>query len=194
MIDVCKSDKGLGGDPQLPVIGLPDCSGVDGAVGTIADIFGASSPDFMPIVDPGLSTDDFEQAGIPVPENYSAPGYTGLEEDIDVHLQAVRLGEIFLPICSCEQWWDQSRNIELRTDKVAGDETLPGNLGYDTARNWGPVPVECWLIAGALYVAGVALVRSTASVRQALGFSRLALAEATEAGTAPDLATAAPGA
>jgi hypothetical protein len=52
---------------------------------------------------------------------------------MDIHLQAVRIGELLLPICSCEQWFDQSRNIELRTNKTVGDETLPGNLGYD----WG---------------------------------------------------------
>ena len=67
-----------------------------------------------------------------MPENYSAPSYSGLEEDIDVHLQGLRLGDIYLPICSCEQWFDQSKNIETRTDTVAGNEWV----GYD----WG---AEC---------------------------------------------------
>jgi purine-cytosine permease-like protein len=53
---------------------------------------------------------------------------------------------------------------------------LPGSLGYDTARNWGPVPLECWALAGGLYVVGVALARAvTANTREALGFSRHAL-------------------
>src|SRR5256714_5307026 len=49
---------------------------------------------------------------------------------------------------------------------------LPGGLNvYDTARNWGPIPFECWLIAGALYVGMVAVARS-ANVRDVLGFPR----------------------
>jgi purine-cytosine permease-like protein len=48
---------------------------------------------------------------------------------------------------------------------------LPGNLGYDTPRNWGPVPLECWAIAGALYVGLVAVLRD----RRSLAFSRYAL-------------------
>ena len=53
-------------------------------------------------------TDDFQSRGIPLPENYSAPSYTGLAEDVSVHLQAFRLGDILFTVCSCEQWKDQS--------------------------------------------------------------------------------------
>jgi hypothetical protein len=127
----CRTDSALHGDPRYPIVGLPDCENIDGALGNIG-LPGPGDTGLYP-QDPGLSTDDFQSQGIPVPENYGAPAYTGLEEDIDVHLQAVRIGGLLLPVCSCEQWWDQSRNIELRTDKIAGDETLPGNLGYD----WG---------------------------------------------------------
>jgi purine-cytosine permease-like protein len=49
---------------------------------------------------------------------------------------------------------------------------LPKSLNvYDSARNWGPVPLECWLIAGALYAGLVAVTRS-ADVREVLGFPR----------------------
>ncbi len=65
----------------------------------------------------------------PRPRELRRPRLPGLEEDIDVHLQGIRLGELYLPICSCEQWYDQSTNIETRTDKVLGNE----HLGYD----WG---------------------------------------------------------
>jgi purine-cytosine permease-like protein len=68
---------------------------------------------------------------------------------------------------------------------------LPGNVGYDTARNWGPIPLECWLLAGLLYAAGVALVRSSAGARDALGFSRHARDDEIPAGAAADIATAA---
>jgi purine-cytosine permease-like protein len=42
---------------------------------------------------------------------------------------------------------------------------------YDSARNWGPVPLECWLLAGALYIGLVAVAR-LADVRELLGFPR----------------------
>lgn len=75
-----------------------------------------------------------------MPENYSAPSYTGLEEDIDVHLQGIRLGDIYLSVCSCEQWLDQSQNIESRTDTVAGNE----HLGYDWGAQCDPLPDSKW--------------------------------------------------
>jgi hypothetical protein len=130
----CRTDKGLAGDPQLPVVGLPDCQGVSQGLGSLSDLLGLPAPPTggMPAIDPGLSTDDFQALGVPVPENYSAPSYTGLQEDIDVHLQAIRLGDILLTACSCEQWFDQSANIETRTDRIVGNE----HLGYD----WG---AEC---------------------------------------------------
>jgi purine-cytosine permease-like protein len=47
---------------------------------------------------------------------------------------------------------------------------LPSSLNvYDTARNWGPIPLECWLLAGVLY-AGLVAVARTADVRELLGF------------------------
>jgi phosphatidylserine/phosphatidylglycerophosphate/cardiolipin synthase-like enzyme/purine-cytosine permease-like protein len=33
---------------------------------------------------------------------------------------------------------------------------LPGHAIYDSPRNWGPVPLETWLLAGAIYLASVA--------------------------------------
>ena len=68
---------------------------------------------------------------------------------------------------------------------------LPGDLGYDTPRNWGPIPAECWVMAGALYVVGVALVRSAANVRELLGFSSDASDEDVPRGVPADVATAA---
>jgi hypothetical protein len=120
----CRADRTLSGEYLLPIVGLPDCSTPEEGLRNVADLVGLPEPPPSPIppIDPGLTTDDFEGAGIPVPENYGAPGYTGLEEDMDVHLQGIRLGEIYLPICACEQWYDQSTNIETRTDKIAGNE------------------------------------------------------------------------
>jgi hypothetical protein len=127
----CRTDKGLAGDPQLPVVGLPTCQGVQSGLEALSNELGLPDPPHAPIpaIDPGLSTDDFQSRGIPVPENYSAPAYTGLQEDIDVHLQAFRIGDILFTVCSCEQWADQSRNIKTRTDRTTGNQYN----GYD----WG---------------------------------------------------------
>ena len=123
----CKTDSAFAGNPQIPVVGLPDCQGVVQGLGSLADLIGLPDPPVeQPGIDPALTTEDFERAGIPIPANYSAPSYTGLQEDINVHLQAFRIGDILFTVCSCEQWADQSRNIRTRTDRVAGNE----HLGY----------------------------------------------------------------
>ena len=125
----CRTDKTVKGDVQFPIVGLPDCENAQGGIKALADIFGLDAPPEPPTVpvDPGLSTDDFQALGIPLPENYSAPAYTGLEEDVSIHLQAFRLGDILFTVCSCEQWFDQSRNIKTRTDIQQGNEWH----GYD---------------------------------------------------------------
>ena len=127
----CRADKAFEGDPQLPVVGLPTCENGVGVLQSIASIFGLPRPPDPPTapIDPGVSTDDFQALGIPLPENYSAPSYTGLAEDVSVHLQAFRLGEILFTVCSCEQWYDQSRNIKTRTDLEQGN----AYNGYDWA-------------------------------------------------------------
>ena len=99
----CRTDEAVKGDPRVPVAN--ECMGVE------HDAF-----------DPGVSTDTLQAAGIPVPENLGVPAYTGLEEDLNVHLQALRIGDILLTICSCEQWADQSLNIKSRTNVEQGDE------------------------------------------------------------------------
>jgi hypothetical protein len=131
-VSSCRSDKVFAGDPQFPIVGLPDCENGDGVLRSIADVFGLPDPPPLPRspVDPGLSTDDFQSRGIPLPENYSAPSYTGLEEDVSIHLQAFRLGDILFTVCSCEQWKDQAYNIKTRTDRIVGNEYL----GYDWSK------------------------------------------------------------
>jgi hypothetical protein len=106
----CKLDPAVQGHPRAPT-DLPTCEEQDG-------------------VDTGLSTDPLKQAGVPVPDHYSPPAYTGLEEDLGVHLQAFRLGDVLFTVCSCEQWKDQSQNIRTRTDRTPGNEYL----GYDFSK------------------------------------------------------------
>jgi hypothetical protein len=124
----CRTDQIFEGNPQAPIVGLPDCEGT-----------GQSAFSESP-VDPGLSTDDLQRAGVPVPENYGAVSYTGLEEDLGVHLQAIRLGDLLIAVCSCEQWADQSRNIKTRTDHAQGNI----HLGYDWGARCDPVGDGTW--------------------------------------------------
>jgi hypothetical protein len=124
----CRTDQIFAGNPQAPLVGLPDCQGT-----------GQSA--FAQVgVDPGITTDDFQRAGIPIPENYSAVSYTGLEEDLGVHLQAIRLGDMLIAVCSCEQWADQTRNVKTRTDREQGNVYL----GYDWGARCTPVGDGTW--------------------------------------------------
>jgi purine-cytosine permease-like protein len=55
---------------------------------------------------------------------------------------------------------------------VTGTASWPGGWLEATAPNsWGPVPLEAWALAGALYVGLVAVARAVGPVRAALGFS-----------------------
>jgi hypothetical protein len=109
----CRTHEAFNGNPGIPVVGLPDCDRSAGA------LFGplVGQLEGTPL-DPGVTYDKLKEAGVPIPENYSAPAYTGLEETFQVHLQAFRLGEVLLTVCPCEQWADQSRDIKSRADKV----------------------------------------------------------------------------
>jgi hypothetical protein len=120
-VSSCRTDPALQGNPRLPVVGLPECQDVP-AGASLAPVISQTGLAF-----PGLSTDDFEALGVPIPENYSAPSTTGLEDTVGVHMQAFRLGEILFTVCSCEQWVEQSYNIKTRTDELPGNEYL----GYD---------------------------------------------------------------
>ncbi|HEX4732960.1 MAG TPA: neutral/alkaline non-lysosomal ceramidase N-terminal domain-containing protein [Thermoleophilaceae bacterium] len=128
-VSSCRTDPALQGNPRLPVVGLPDCQDVP-AGDSLAPVISQLGPAF-----PGLSTDTFEQLGLPVPENYSFPSQGALEDTMGVHMQAFRLGDILFTVCSCEQWVEQSYNIKTRTDSRPDNEYL----GYDpTSPNADP--------------------------------------------------------
>ena len=78
---------------------------------------------------------------------------------------------------------------------VTGSASLPhGWLESTPPNSWGPVPLESWLIAGALYVALVAVARAVVpNVKSALAFSRQALAAAVPPDAVVDLASEAEG-
>ena len=65
--------------------------------------------------------------GIPIPEHYDAPAFTGVEENLRLHLQAFKMGEVILMSCACEAQVDLIKNLESRTNEAQDDMWL----GYD---------------------------------------------------------------
>ena len=172
-VSSCRTDRALQGDPRAPLIGVPDCASAGGEAGFEA-----------PLKDAGITTDTIQQFGIPVPENYSAPSYQGLEESASIHLQAFKIGDILLTICACEQWADQSRNIKSRTD------TVPENQfnGFDwteqctkEGENWRcKHPSSPALISDALYKKFKAQVNNDATGWDDLLYAPFAESEPTD--------------
>jgi hypothetical protein len=132
----CRTESAVQGRPGVPVVGLPDCRRID-----VSGVFEPARPvlEQTPF-GPGLSTEQVRALGIPIPENYSAPSYTGLQETVGIHLQAFRIGDILFTVCSCEQWKDQSRNIQTRTDRIPNNEWI----GFDWSSHCEPADGGAW--------------------------------------------------
>jgi hypothetical protein len=119
----CRTHEAAAGNPGVPIVGLPDCDRItDGNLKTVTD-------QIPPPLNPGATVQMLKEAGVPIPDNYGAPSYAGLQETFQVHLQAIKVGDVLITVCPCEQWYDQSLNIKTRADKVTGNMYL----GYD----WG---------------------------------------------------------
>jgi hypothetical protein len=56
--------------------------------------------------------------GIPVPESYDLPSFTAVEENLRLHLQVFKLGEVVLASCACEAQVDLILNFESRADEA----------------------------------------------------------------------------
>ena len=120
------------GDPQLPVVGLPDCENAEQRAEQPRRHRSASTtrPSRRPCRStPASRPTTSRRSGSRCPRTTRRPATPGSRRTSSIHLQAFRLGDILFTVCSCEQWFDQSRNIKTRTDKVAGNE----HLGYDWA-------------------------------------------------------------
>lgn len=118
-VNNCKTDPALAGNPRVGT--AADCTEVPVAE-SLSPVTGE-----LPFAAPAVTADDFQALGVPFPDTISTPSQGALEDTNGVHLQAIRLGEILLTICPCEQWTDQSYNIKTRTDTIPGNEWL----GYD---------------------------------------------------------------
>jgi hypothetical protein len=134
-VSSCRSEQAFDGRPGVPLVGLPTCRYDVGDV-TIQGV------DLLPPeLRPNVTYDLLRQAGVPVQDNIGAPSYTGLEETLQVHMQAIRYGDVAITVCPCEQFTDQARNIRSRLD------TTPGNFwsGFD----WTANPSQPGFVAGA---------------------------------------------
>jgi hypothetical protein len=97
------------------------------------------------------------------------------------HFLLPRLFRISRPLTNVPRW-EQAGLINLPATLallaavffgVTGTASWPGGwLESAPPNSWGPVPLEAWAVAGALYVALVAVARAVAPVRAALGFAR----------------------
>jgi hypothetical protein len=77
---------------------------------------------------------------------------------------------------------------------VTGTASWPHGWIYASPPNsWGPVPLESWAIAGALYIALVAVARATVPVRSALGVPKTIPDAALESEEVVDVASVAEG-
>jgi len=110
----CRSEPTVKGDSGVPVAGLPDCE--------------RSAPN-QPVGGPelGMIWDLLQAEGVPVPSHYDAPAFTGVEENLRLHLQAFKLGEVILLSCACEAQVDLILNLETRVDEAQDNVWL----GYD---------------------------------------------------------------
>ncbi|HYD09327.1 MAG TPA: neutral/alkaline non-lysosomal ceramidase N-terminal domain-containing protein, partial [Acidimicrobiales bacterium] len=102
-ISNCRTEQTVEGNPGVPVAGLPDCE-------RVAE------------TDPGLAEwESLKQHGFPIPDHYDAPAFTGVEENLRLKLQVVRIGDVLLASCACEAQVDLILNLESRANDVAGD-------------------------------------------------------------------------
>jgi hypothetical protein len=115
-VSSCRTEQTFKGNPGVPVVGLPNCQFPFGDFGGPAvETLGEAG------LDPAVTYDRLREAGVPIPDNVGFPSYVALQEALQVHLQALRIGEIGITICPCEQFADQSRNIKTRLNRTEGD-------------------------------------------------------------------------
>ncbi|MGH2685241.1 MAG: hypothetical protein ACRDJP_07235, partial [Actinomycetota bacterium] len=99
----CRTEKTVEGEPGAPIVGLPDCERPGGDAA------------FDPL------WENLKAHGLPAPDHYDAPAFTGVEENVRLHLQAFRLGDVVIASCACEAQVDLILNFESRADDVAGN-------------------------------------------------------------------------
>ncbi|HVT34486.1 MAG TPA: hypothetical protein VHE37_02800, partial [Nevskiaceae bacterium] len=107
----CRTDPTLNGDVGVPAAGLPDCER--------ASDEGVPTQAVAPALEPlALVIETLKEHGLGVvPDNYDAPAFSVVEENLRLKLHTVSLGEVLLASCACEAQNDLILNLESRTDK-----------------------------------------------------------------------------
>jgi hypothetical protein len=95
----CRTEPTVEGNPGAPIIGLPDCQR------------NMDSND-----DASQLWQQLKGLGAPLPEHYDAPAFGAVEENLRLHLQAFRMGEVVFASCACEAQMDLILNFESRAD------------------------------------------------------------------------------
>ncbi|HEX2057841.1 MAG TPA: hypothetical protein VHI71_05680 [Actinomycetota bacterium] len=109
----CRPEPAVEGNPRGP--GVPTC-------------MGAGTHDRT-----SMMWENLKAHGIPLPEQYSPPAFTGVEENLRLHLQAFKLGEVIFASCACEAQVDLILNFETRADEQQGNIWH----GYDWSERLG---------------------------------------------------------
>ena len=120
----CRTEPTVQGSPGSP--SAPDCiRPKDEAENEIPDEFkenpiwdGYKAGSGAVAQAAGLVWDNLKSHGLPAPDHYDASAFMGVEENLRLRLQAVRLGEVILASCSCESQVDLIKNFESRADNV----------------------------------------------------------------------------
>jgi hypothetical protein len=124
----CNTAALFHGDPRLPILGLPDCTSAP--VGPLGEAIGPIG---------GEIYEQLKDVGVPIPESYSPTKLTAVEETAAVHLMALRLGDIGVTVCPCEQFTDTALNIESRIDRAADNLWIGWNWADQktpSGRDW----------------------------------------------------------
>lgn len=112
----CRTDPTVTGNPGVGV--APDCERTGAPANPV--------------------TSNLDLHGLPVPDQYGAPGYPAVEENTRIQLQVFRLGEVLLASCACEAQVDLILNLESRANTVQGDIFD----GYDWSSSCTPAGVD----------------------------------------------------
>ena len=95
----CRTDPTIAGNPGVGV--APDCERGGAPANPV--------------------TSNLDLHGLPVPDQYGAPGYPAVEENTRIKLQVFRFGEVLLASCACEAQVDLILNLESRANDLEGD-------------------------------------------------------------------------
>jgi hypothetical protein len=119
----CRTHPTLAGNPGSPILGLPDCERA-GQLAPDSGVYG-----------------HLKESGVPVPENYDAGSFSSVQENLRIHLQAFRMGEVLFASCACEAQMDLILNFESRADKTQGN--LFNGFNYPCTQNIATNKWDC---------------------------------------------------